>query len=206
MIILAIETQLGTEINWFLAGKASSKNSLKQLPNLATFFNTPQGSGQLQAVPEHDVLVMTLGTILGALIRIGFGQWFNTLWSSKKSLKVQVDKKIGEALARVCVPATATSMHKAVQAQAGLVKKEIKAAGKEKNLSLLVFQRLVKLAQVNAGFTDLVAINPDSTSVTLQGLEQMRMQHGGRAGVRQQFESHAKNVIEVHVNPNVEDD
>jgi hypothetical protein len=173
---------------------------------LTTFFNTPQGSGQLQTVPEQDVLVMALGTILGSLIRIGFGQWFNTLWSSKKKLKVQVDKELSEALARVFAPAVATTIHKAVQAQAGLVKKEIKAAGKERNLSLLVFQRLVKLTEVNAGFSDLVAINSDSTSVTLQGLEQMRLQHGGRAGVRQQFENYAKEVIEVHVNPVIDDE
>lgn len=206
MIILAIETRIGTEINWFLGGDAPSKDSLLQLPNLTTFLNMPQGSGQLATVPEHDTLVMALGTILGSLIRIGFGQWFNTLWSSKKKLKIQVSKDINEALTRVCAPATAASIHKAVQAQAKLVKKEIKAAGKERNLSLLVFQRLVKLTQINTGFMDLVAVNPESTSVTLQGLEQMRLQHGGRAGVRQQFESHAKDVIQVHVNPDVEDE
>ena len=143
-------------------------------------------------------MVPTLGTILGALVNIGFKEWISHKVipvAKKYQLHKQTDAEIKVALGHICTPAVVDTLYNAITKGALQTKKEIKGCGVARDLRGVTLKRLTALTQVNAALFDLTSLKPASMAVTAAGLQSMRQAHSGRAGARVEHEKHATEVL-----------
>ncbi|KAH0564731.1 hypothetical protein GP486_001878 [Trichoglossum hirsutum] len=216
-VCLSIESDLGVEVSRFCAkapwpDKIPTSSSLTQLPLLKQFLNPSSGSTPtLNSLDNTDFLITTLGTLLGALLPIGLGQWFShkviRVGNRKAKLWPQVVSHIKGSLSQRFTPEIASQIEKAAVQAAANIKTEIKQAKGPKDLTPVIRARLAMLTQINgADSCDLTGLSLWSESWPKGVIQAKWNEHAQFLARRDKDEEHSRRLLREMVNAEEENE
>ena len=145
----------------------STKDSLKQLPLLSQFFDVQPVAQLIDSSEGTEFIVQTLGTVLASLLPIGFSQFVGQTvireGSRRAQLRLQVIAKINESLSNRFSPDVVQLLQEAIRKEASKIKKQIKQAGSDKNITPILPSKPKK---VSPG--QLLAIRKEASKIKKQ--------------------------------------